>query len=217
MKIKSSDACPAGRRGPRRLHHRRCTTRELGPEHGWTLDTKSVPSGNYVLDPDHTSLLFKISHLGYSLYVGRFDAVHGTIDYQRLHPEASKVLITVDPASIDLNNAKLEMTLTGKDYFDVGEYPQATYAANSLTIEDDRHGTLNGELTLHGVTKEVPLDIVFNGGANNTLTGKYTIGFTASAEIKRSDFGMKTLVPLVGDRVFLEINTEFERASDTPE
>ena len=183
----------------------------------WTLDTKSVPSGKYILDPDHTSLLFKISHLGYSLYVGRFDAIHGTIAYDHDHPEASKVLITVDPSSIDTNNPTLEMTLIGKSYFDVAAYPQATYAASSITIKDDRHGTMNGDLTLHGVTRPVPLEVTFNGGANNTLTGKYTIGFTASAEIKRSDFGMKTLIPLVGDQVFLEINAEFAREGGKPE
>ena len=110
---------------------------------GWTLDTKGVPSGRYVLDPNHTSLLFKISHLGYSLYVGRFDAIHGTIAYDHDHPEASKVLITVDPSSIDTNNPTLEMTLIGKSYFDVAAYPQATYAASSITIKDDRHGTMN--------------------------------------------------------------------------
>jgi len=178
---------------------------------GWTLDTKDVPSGKYILDPDHTSLLFKISHLGYSLYVGRFNSVHATMDYDHDHPDQSKLIVTVDPNSIDCGNDKLEQTLTGKDYFDTDDYPQAFYSADSLTIKDDRHGVLNGELTLHGVTKPVPLDVVFNGGARNTLTGRYTIGFSATAKIKRSDFGMKTLVPLIGDDVYLEINTEFER------
>jgi polyisoprenoid-binding protein YceI len=178
---------------------------------GWTLDTKSVPSGKYILDPDHTSLLFKVGHLGYSLYVGRFNSVHATMDYDHDHPEKSQLIVTVDPNSIDCNNATLEQTLTGKDYFDTGDYPQAFYAAESLTIKDDRHGVLNGELTLHGVTKPLPLNVIFNGGAKNTLTGKYTIGFSATATIRRSDFGMKTLVPLIGDDVYLEINTEFER------
>lgn len=177
----------------------------------WTLDTKDVPSGHYVLDPDHTSVLFKIGHLGYSLYVGRFNAVHATLEYDHQHPEQSELLVAVDPNSIDTDNDKLEETLTGKDYFDVAKYSQAMYAAHSITIHDERHGTLNGDLTLHGVTKPAPLDIVFNGGARNTLTGKYTIGFTASGEIKRSDFGMNTLVPLVGDTVYLEIDAEFER------
>ncbi|HKJ72479.1 MAG TPA: YceI family protein [Alphaproteobacteria bacterium] len=180
----------------------------------WTLDTKGVPSGKYVLDPEHTSLLFKISHLGYSLYVGRFNAVHATMDYDNKHPEASELVVTVDPNSVDVNNDKVEKTLTGKDYFDTDEYPQAIYFARSITIKDKRHGVLNGELTLRGVTRKLPLDVVFNGGARNALTNKYTIGFTASGMIKRSDFGMNTLVPLVGDDVYLEINAEFERTRD---
>jgi polyisoprenoid-binding protein YceI len=181
----------------------------------WTLDTKDVPSGHYVLDPDHATVLFKIGHLGYSLYVGRFDSVRASLDYDKRHPETSSLLVTIDPNSIDTNNDKLEATLTGKDYFDVAKYPQATYSADSITIRDERHGTLNGELSLHGVMMPVPLDVTFNGGARNSLTGKYTIGFTASATIKRSDFGMKTLVPLIGDDVYLEINAEFEREQDS--
>ncbi len=182
---------------------------------GWTLDTKHVPSGKYILDPDHTTVLFKISHLGYSLYVARFNSVHATMDYDNKHPEQSQLIVTIDPNSIDCHNPKLEQTLTGKDYFDTQAYPQVFYAAKSLTIKDDRHGVLEGELTLHGVTRAVPLDVVFNGGARNTLTGRYTIGFSATATIKRSDFGMKTLVPLIGDDVYLEINTEFERGKDS--
>ena len=181
----------------------------------WTLDTKDVPSGHYVLDPDHATVLFKIGHLGYSLYVGRFNAVRASIEYDKEDPAASQLLVTIDPNSIDTNNDKLEMTLTGKDYFDVAKYPQATYAAKSMTIQDERHGTLNGDLTLHGVTRPVTLDVVFNGGARNTLTGKYTIGFTASGMLKRSDFGMSTLVPLVADDVYLEINAEFEREQES--
>ena len=177
----------------------------------WTLDTKDVPSGRYLLDPDHTSVLFKIGHLGYSLYVGRFNSVRATLDYDRDKPGQSELLVTIDPNSIDTGNDKLEATLTGKGYFDVSDNPQAMYAAKSIMIVDERHGVLNGELTLLGVTKPVPLDVVFNGGARNSLTGKYTIGFTATGSLKRSDFGMKTLIPLVSDEVYLEINVEFER------
>lgn len=177
----------------------------------WTLDTKDLPSGRYRLDPDHASILFKVGHMGYAYYVGRFNKIEGVLDYDSLHPEKSRLSVTIEAASIDANHETLEQILRGRDHLDAERHPFIAYKADGLGIEDDRHGTVSGELTLREVARPVPLSVVFNGGASNPLTGRFTLGFSATASLSRSDFGMTALGPLVADRVDIEINVEFQR------
>jgi len=167
--------------------------------------------GAYRLDPDHAVLLFKVSHMRLSTYVGRFNRVEATLDFDPEQPEASKLDARVYTNSIDLNNEKLEDELRGADWFAVADFPVASFRTLSAQVIDTERVDYTGELTLLGRTQPVTLAVSFHGGAFNMLTGYYTLGFSATGALQRSAFGMDQLIPLVGDEVDLEIHAEFQR------
>lgn len=170
-----------------------------------------LPAGAYRLDPEHATLLFKIDHLGFSQLVGRFDRFDATLDFDSENPAASRLSATIDPASIDLDLPKFEEQMRGPDWFDVGRFPEVRFDSREVTVTGDNTGQITGDLTLHGVTRPVTLDVTFNGGGDSLLTGRYTLGFTATGTLARSDFGLGAYAPAVGDAVTLEIYAEFQR------
>jgi polyisoprenoid-binding protein YceI len=171
----------------------------------------NLESGSYVLDPRHTTVLFKIDHLGLSKFVGRFNHVEATLDYDPKNPAAAKLSAQIDIASIDVNNPDFAETLLGSSWFNAVRYPQASFVTTSVELVDGNRAQFIGDLTLLGITAPIALDIYFNGGANNMLTGRYTLGFSASSRFKRSIFGMDQYIPAIGDDVELEVHAEFLR------
>jgi polyisoprenoid-binding protein YceI len=172
-----------------------------------------IPAGTYNLDNSHTSILFELSHLGFSSFVGRFRQVSGILSYDPKNVEQSQVDIKVDGKSIDTNSPVLDKKLVGAEGFDFERFPEMRFTSKSLKIINERQGQLAGDLSFRGVTRPVVLDVTFNGGATSIFSGAYTLGFQATTTIKRSDWGLKSWLPLVGDDVKLTINTEFNKAS----
>jgi polyisoprenoid-binding protein YceI len=170
----------------------------------------NTPSGTYTLDPTHANILFSISHLGYSHYYGRFDKIDGALKFDAKAPETSSVNITTDINSIDTNNAKLEGEL--KEWFEATKFPTATFTSVKVEKLSATTGKLYGNLTLHGVTKPVILDVTFNGAGIFPMMNVPAIGFSAHTIIKRSDFGIGQYIPMVGDEVTLTIEAEFHLA-----
>lgn len=117
----------------------------------------------------------------------------------------------IDMASVDLGNADLEKRLRGADWLDIARYPEASFVTTDVLQVDGNRIRISGNFTLHGVTQPLVLDATFNGGADNLLTGKYTLGFSAFSEIRRSDFGIDSLAALVADVIVVEIHAEFQR------
>jgi len=183
----------------------------LIPHHHQTVNVEALQGGAYRLDPEHASLLFKIDHLGFSQLVGRFDTIDALLDFDPADPEAGRLKVVIDPASIDLNLPEFEEDLRGASWFDIARYPEVRFESRTIEITGVNTGQLTGELTLRGTTKDVMLDVTFNGGGSNLITGRYTLGFAASGTIKRSDFGLGAYAPAVGDDVTLEIHAEFQR------
>ncbi len=183
----------------------------LLPSHNQTLELAQLPGGAYRLDPEHASLLFKVDHFGFSELVGRFDRFEGALDFDPKQPQAARLTVLVDTASIDLNLPKFEQDLRGPDWFDTAKFPQARFESRTIMITGEKTGRVIGDLTLHGVTAPVTLEVTFNGGADSLLTGHYTLGFAASGTLTRSDFGLGAYAPAVGDQVTLEIHAEFQR------
>lgn len=181
----------------------------IRPNYSQTL--AELRSGDYALDPEHAYLLFRIEHLGLSTVVGRFNSVQASLDFDPQSLESLTLDGVVDVASIDLNNESLERRLKGRDWFDVDNYPQAVFKTLSVLPGEGNEFVIDGELTLLGNSQTVRLDAVFKGGADNLLTGKYTVGFAASGSFLRSDFGLDGMAALVADEVFLDINGEFQR------
>jgi len=170
-----------------------------------------LPEGRYRLDPEHAALLFRLDHLGFSKLVGRFNRFDASLDFDPERPEASRLNVLVDVASLDLGLPEFEAELRGPDWFDVERYPEARFASTAVEVTGERTARIVGDLTLHGETKPVTLEVTFNGAGESLLTGRYTLGFAARGTLERSAFGLGAFAPAVGDVVELEIHAEFQR------
>ena len=182
------------------------------PSHNQTVDTSAIPSGHYVLDPAHGSVHFKVDHMGYSTYVARFDTVEATFEFDNSRPAKSPLAVTITADSVNTGSARMDNLISGPDFLHAKRFPEIRLKADGINIVDEKSGVIDATLTFHGVTRQLPLYVTFNGGARNMLTRKYTLGFSATATLRRSDFGMKAYIPLVGDEVTIEIEAEFQKS-----
>ena len=183
----------------------------LIPANNQTLEPARLEGGAYRLDPDHIALLWKVNHLGFAKFVGRFDRVDASLDFDPGTPAASRLEVIVETASIDSRVPKLDDDLRGSGWLDTTAFPQAIFRSTAIDVTGKNTGRVTGDLTLHGVTRPVSLDVTFNGGANDLITGRYTLGFAAAGTFKRSEFGIDSLIPAIGDEIELEIHAEFLR------
>lgn len=168
-----------------------------------------LQAGEYQLDDNHAALLFKVQHLGLSTYVGRFKKFDAQLNFDPKNMAAASLQAVVIINSIDINNADLSETLQSDTWFSSERHAQASFVSHTVTPISDTSFNFTGDLTLRGVTKPVTFKASFHGAADNWITGKYTLGFSAVGQIKRSDFGMDSYIPIVGDQIDLEIYAEF--------
>ena len=167
--------------------------------------------GTWTLDPVHSDVSFSVRHLMVSKVRGRFTVLEGEIVTAE-NPLASSVTATIDLNSIVTGAEGRDAHLRSVDFFDVANHPTMTYRSTGLRTSGDGF-VLDGTLTLHGVTKTVPLKLEVNGFQANTPMGT-RVGFSATGDISRSDFGIEFNMPLegggvvVGDKV--SINLEIE-------
>lgn len=175
-----------------------------------TSDASSLTSGNYVLDKNHASLLFRINHLGFSMYHGRFNSFDAKLSFDSREPEKSVVEATIDVGSVDTNHEKLESELKGDKFFNTAKFPTASFRSVKTT-RSGNSGTMIGELTLMGVTKPVTLNVTFRGGGPHPMSKKPLLGFAARGVFNRSQWGINYGIPNVGDEVAIEIEAEFEK------
>jgi polyisoprenoid-binding protein YceI len=173
-------------------------------------DPAKVPAGTYELDPRHAGLVVRVPHLGgFSRYTMRFRAVSGSFTYDPANWQATKVLITIDPKSIDTEDNVFNRTIAG--YFEPDKYPVITFTSTALSVDPAGRGQLTGDLNLHGVTKPVTLDVEFNGVGPGMLGVGTRMGFSGTGRIKRSDFGVTGGRPFAGDVVDLLFEVEFAK------
>jgi polyisoprenoid-binding protein YceI len=172
-----------------------------------TQDPAKVPAGTYELDKRHASLFAKIPHMGgFSRYTLRMTGLDGGFTYDPANWQATKVTINVNPAGIETGDAGFNKQIAG--YFDAAKFPAITFVSTDLKAENGR-GVLTGDLTFHGVTKPVALDVVFNGAGPGLLGAGTRIGFSGTGRIKRSDFGVTAARQFAGDDVDLVFEVEF--------
>ena len=170
-----------------------------------------VPPGRYDLDRDHCSITFDIDHFKYSRFTMRFDRRQGQLDWNEGGMDKSSVAITIDAASIDTNVPLLDKMVKSDSMLDVARYPELRFVSTHFERTGDSRGTLSGDLTIHGVTQPVTLDVTFNGFAPDPLTKKDTLGFSAEGHFSRAKFGLSTWYPAVGDDIHVRIQAEFEK------
>jgi polyisoprenoid-binding protein YceI len=175
-----------------------------------------VASGTWAIDNAHSTVEFIVRHLGLSNVRGRFS----TFDAKLLVGDdlnSSSISATIDLTSVDTNNADRDAHLKGTDFFNADNHPTMTFTSTSITGSGDEYKVV-GDLVINGVSKPVTLDVEFNGTEKNPFTGAATVGFSAKAEIKRSDFKIDFQVPLggdkflVSDKVRIELEAEFTPA-----
>ncbi|MGI8839519.1 MAG: YceI family protein [Caulobacteraceae bacterium] len=180
-----------------------------GPAMAASLNPADLPPGTYALDRKHASVTAKVTHLGVSLYTLRFDAFDGSFTYDPAHPTAAQVRASVDATSLDVG-APYSRKFADQ-FLDASRFPTVTFVSSQIVpAPDGRTGTMSGDLTLRGVTRPVTFDVTFGGVGKSLIFGTVT-GFSATAKIKRSDFGSNELRNWVGDDVTLIIEAEFDR------
>ena len=176
------------------------------------MDPARVKAGTYAVDPAHTQVVWSVNHLGFNVYTGIFGNPTGSLTIDPAKPAAASIAITFPVAEVVTTSDKLNKHLMTPDFFDAARFPTATFRSTSVTA-NGTHATIAGNLTLKGVTKPVVLDATFTGAGANPMSKATTIGFEATARVKRSDFGVSYGVPMVGEMVDLKITAAFEKKS----
>ncbi|HAH06314.1 MAG TPA: hypothetical protein DCM05_07265 [Elusimicrobia bacterium] len=165
------------------------------------------------IDAAHSSVAFRIKHMGISTVPGRFSVFRGTITLEKEESTAAKVEVEIEAASIDTGVEGRDKHLRGPDFFDVQRFPLIRFTSTKVTKRVKDRFKLTGDLTMHGVTKPVTLDVTFGGSAKDPKGGRRG-AFSASGKLNRKDFGIvwnKTLDSgglLIGEEVALVIDIE---------
>ncbi|MEA2754072.1 MAG: hypothetical protein QOJ54_361 [Aliidongia sp.] len=173
-------------------------------------DPAAVQPGTYTVDSNHTRVLFSVSHLEFTTWYGEFTKVAGTLDLDPKAVEKSSFEIHIPMSTMSTSNTKVDGELTSNQWFDAAQFPEIVFKSDKVALTGKDKADVTGLLTMHGVTKPVTLAVKFNAAGMNPLAKKYTVGFELSGKIKRSDFGVKTYLPLIGDDVDLIISAAFE-------
>jgi polyisoprenoid-binding protein YceI len=164
--------------------------------------------GTWVIDGAHSDVTFTVRHLGVSKVRGRFDQVDTTIITAEKLAD-SKVTATIHAASIDTNNGQRDEHVRSADFLDVENHPTITFVSTAVRAEDGEY-FIDGDLTVHGVTKPVTLATELGGFGDGMTEGSKVLGISASTEISRSDFGIGTQFPgaVVSDKIKIELDIE---------
>ena len=161
----------------------------------------------YAIDPTHTAPRFEYNHLGYSTQSHRFDSTSGTIMIDRAAKTGS-VDVTIDAKSVNTGYAKFNEHIQAADFFDTAMFPTITFKSKKVTFKGDKPASVDGDLTIKGVTKPVTLTVSSFHSAPHPMAKKDAIGANASVKIKRSEFNMGKNAPWVSDEVTLTIAVE---------
>jgi polyisoprenoid-binding protein YceI len=172
-----------------------------------SLPLAAQAAESYSFDPSHTNILWHTSHFGFSSPSGRFGIKEGTITLDAEKPENSIVNVTIDTTNLVTGIPKFDEHLKSPDFLDATKFPEATFKSSKVEVNGNA-AKVSGDLTLHGVTKPVTLDVTLNKQGEHPITKKKSVGFSATTTIKRSDFGIDKYVPDVGDEVHISIESE---------
>lgn len=181
------------------------------------LTTGSAQAGTaeWKLDQAHTDVSFKVRHLTVSNTRGRFGVVEGTLHFDEKNPEKSQVDVAIDVNSVDTRDQKRDDHLRSPDFFDVAKYPKMTFKSTKVKKDGNGSWKVMGDLTLHGVTKPVTLEVEGPTPQIKDPWGNLRRGFTATTKIDRRDFGLtwnkalETGGLVVGNEVTITIDAEF--------
>ena len=173
------------------------------------------PAGTYRMDRAHSSLTWKVNHLGLSNYTARFTRFDATLDIDPANPQSAKVVVTVDPTSVRTDypfSEKRDFDKElgeGEKFFNAKEFTLIVFSSTRVERTGKRTANVTGDLTLLGITKPLTIYVTLNGAMQHPMAQAPALGFSGIAKLKRSDFGMTFMLPLIGDEVTLSIEAEF--------
>ncbi len=144
----------------------------------------------YAIDKVHTQVLFFADHLGYSRSQGEFLTFDGSYRFDPTDWSSASVNVTIDSASLSMDNEAWDKHMKGPEFFDVEKYPEITFRSTRVEKTGENNGRVHGDLTMRGVTKPVTLEVRFNKAAEFPLNKKFKSGFSAASKIKRSEWGI---------------------------
>ncbi len=174
-------------------------------------DPSQIQGGAYVVEPMHTRVMFGVSHKGFTTYYGQFTGASGALTLDTKNPAASTFDIKVPTETVSTTNATLDEELKSKIWMDATSYPTIEFKSTSVKPTGSNTADVTGDFTFHGVTKPLTLHVKFNGAGMDPQDKIYVAGFQVSGTLKRSEWGFKTGVPLLGDDVDLIIAAAFKK------
>lgn len=174
---------------------------------GTALSAQAAPV-TYKLDPGHTMVLFSWSHFGFSHPTADIGISDGTLVFDEKDPSKASVEVTMPLSNLDTHVPALDKHLKEPDFFDADKYPTVTFKSTKVQAVGGNKYKVTGDLTVHGVTKPVTLDATLNKSGEHPMMKVQTVGFDATATLKRSDFGVGAYVPNVSDEIKIRITTE---------
>jgi polyisoprenoid-binding protein YceI len=187
----------------------------MGMKRLWTAVAVLLVGGalaaadKYVVDAVHTSVSFKVGHVGISYIHGRFNEMSGEFTLDKANPAGSSFTMSIRADTVDTNNKKRDEHLRSPDFFNVKQFPMITFKSTSVKPAGDGY-EVTGDFTLHGVTK--PITLTLKGGKEVEFPkGVTRTGFSTELTVKRTDFGMDKLVGPAGDEVHIAVSFEGTR------
>ncbi len=173
------------------------TSASISSADKYTIDTKGA----------HAFVQFKIKHLGYSWLYGRFDTFSGEFEFDENNPEKANIEMTVDTTSVNSNHTARDKHLRNEDFLNVAAHPTATFKSKSFTPSENGHGTMIGDLTLNGVTKEETFKVEFIGGGKDPWGGNRR-GYEATSTITLADYKIKKSLGPASETLLLTVSVE---------
>jgi polyisoprenoid-binding protein YceI len=170
--------------------------------------TAAAQTGTWQIDPNHSSAQFSVRHLGVSTVRGAFTKVSGTAQYDTADPSKNSLDATIDASSVDTRVQMRDNDLRSDHFLDAQKYPTITFKSKSAKAAGDGKLQITGDLTIHGVTKEVVLDVDGPSAPIKDPWGNQRIGASASTKINRKDFGVNGAPGVVGDDISITIDAE---------
>src|SRR5437764_1412747 len=167
------------------------------------------------IDPNHTTSQFSVRHLGISTVRGVFEKTAGTVVYDAADPAKTQIEATLDVSSVNTRIDRRDNDLRSPNFFDVAKYPTITFKSKKAEVESQGKLKVTGDLTIHGVTKEVVLDVDGPAGPTKDTRGNSHMGALATTTISRKDFGVSALPAMIGDDVQITLDVELVKPAAT--
>lgn len=172
---------------------------------------------HFELDPVHTRIAFQVDHAGLSRAIGTFSQISGHLSFDPEDWRGATLEVTVPLATLALGDEDWNEKMLKRSFLDADRQPMARFVSTRVEPGEEGRATVFGELSLRGVSREVALDVTLNALKRNPVTMRRSAGFSATASLSRSDFGMTSWPNVIGDRIELQIEAEAIRRRAAPE